>query len=103
MLDYLASQGLVVLELSSLDGWGGSGIHNIVPAQIEQLVMRLLHTEADAVVASCTNLRAGEGVERLEALTGKPVVTSSQATFWACARAAGLSVGLRGLGRLGLL
>lgn len=103
MLDYFAIHGFVTLKLNAFDGWGGGGIHNIGLAQIEQLVMTAPYTEADAVVASCTNLRAGEMLERLETLTGKPVVTSNQATFWACARAAGLRGELRGLGRLGLL
>ncbi len=101
MLDYFALHGLMTIQLAAFDGWGNGGIHNITPARIEQLMMDTAYTQADAVLASCTNLQAGGMVDRLEALTGKPVVTSNQATFWACARAAGVHGELPGLGQLG--
>lgn len=103
MLDYFALHGLLTIQRAAFDGWRNGGIHNITPAQIEQLVMGTPYEKADAVLASCTNLQAGGMVDRLEALTGKPVVTSNQATFWACARAAGVQTALPGLGRLGRL
>ena len=101
MRDYLAAQGFELLELRAFDGWGGGGIHKITAAQIEALAAPARHGAADALFASCTNLRAGAMVERLEEITGKPVVTSNQATFWACARAAGMAQDVSGLGRLG--
>jgi maleate cis-trans isomerase len=103
MAQYLGENGIAVLHIEAVDGWGGGGIHAITPRQIEQLVLATPFSEAEAVLASCTNLRAGEGVGALEALTGKPVVTSNQATFWACARAAGFAAPLPALGRLGAL
>jgi maleate isomerase len=39
-------------------------------------------TDADAVFISCTNYRTFEAIERIEADTGVPVVTSNQATLW---------------------
>jgi maleate isomerase len=39
--------------------------------------------ETEAIVLSCTDLRAVEVIERLEAKTGKPVVTSNQAMMFA--------------------
>jgi arylmalonate decarboxylase len=101
MLDYFALHGLMTIKLAAFDAWGNGGIHNITPARIEQLMMDTAYAQADAVLASCTNLQAGGMVDRLEALTGKPVVTSNQATFWACARAAGVQAELPGLGQLG--
>ena len=97
---YLAEHGIGTLDLAAIDGWGGGGIHNITPARVDQLVRSTPYQEADAVLASCTNLRAGEMVEALEAMTGKPVVTSNQATFWACARAVGWTARLPSLGCL---
>ncbi len=90
MLAYLESKGLQVVGLRSLDAWAGVGIPNLGPDEIEALVMSTPYQEADAVFVSCTNLRAGEMIDRLEAKVGKPVVSSNQATFWSCARALGI-------------
>ena len=57
--------------------------------------------EAEAILISCTAFEgAGESIELIEDLTGKPVVTSNQATFWACLRALGVSEHIPGAGRL---
>lgn len=57
--------------------------------------------EAEAILISCTAFEgAGESIELIEELTGKPVVTSNQATFWACLRALGVSEHIPGAGRL---
>ena len=44
--------------------------------------------------------RVGSAVDALERRTGKPVVTSNQATIWAALRALGLEHPVRGFGRL---
>ena len=41
-----------------------------------------------------------EAVEELERRTGKPVVTSNQATIWSAFRKAGITEPIRGFGRL---
>ncbi|MYB49813.1 MAG: maleate cis-trans isomerase [Dehalococcoidia bacterium] len=57
--------------------------------------------EAEAILISCTAFEgAGESIELIEDLTDKPVVTSNQATFWACLRALGMSEHIPGAGRL---
>ena len=57
--------------------------------------------ETEAILISCTAFEgAGESIELIEKLTGKPVVTSNQATFWACLRALGVSEHIPGAGRL---
>ena len=57
--------------------------------------------EAEAILISCTAFEgAGESIELIEEITGKPVVTSNQATFWACLRALGVSEHIPGAGRL---
>ncbi len=60
---------------------------------------------ADALFLSCTNVRAVEAVEALEARTDHPVVTSNQAVLWYALRACSLPdvvPGLGGLFKLGL-
>ena len=70
-----------------------------------ELGARLLadDTGAEALFISCTATRAAEVVERLEALTGRPVITSNQAMIWQTMRAAGETGPIEGLGRLGRL
>ncbi len=45
--------------------------------------------EADGIFISCTNFRALEGVEELEAELGKPVLTSNTTAMWHVLRKAG--------------
>ena len=54
----------------------------------------------DAVFAACTNLRGFGIVERAEAVTGMPVLTSNLALAWHMLRLAGVPTVGRGPGRL---
>ncbi len=56
--------------------------------------------EADAVFASCTNLRGFGIIEQAEAATGIPVMTSNLALGWHMLRLAGITTAGRGPGRL---
>jgi arylmalonate decarboxylase len=57
--------------------------------------------EAEAIFISCTAFRgAVDAIDELETITGKPVVTSNQATFWACLRAIGIEESVAGAGIL---
>ncbi|MFT5176351.1 MAG: maleate isomerase, partial [Gammaproteobacteria bacterium] len=56
--------------------------------------------EADVLFCSCTAWRAMEAVDELEKRTGKPVVTSNQATIWAAFRAIGMDAPIEGYGSL---
>ena len=49
---------------------------------VYELAVQADSPETDAIVLSCTDLRAVEVIERLEAKTGKPVVTSNQAMMF---------------------
>ena len=57
--------------------------------------------EAEAIFISCTDFEgAGEAIDEVETTTGKPVVTSNQATLWSCLRAVGVTEPVQGAGRL---
>lgn len=56
--------------------------------------------ESDALVLLCTDFPTQALIGPLEAELGVPVVTSNQATLWACLRAAGLDDRPAALGRL---
>ena len=47
--------------------------------------------DAEALFISCTALKAADAIAAIEPQTGKPVVTSNQASAWTMARIAGLS------------
>ena len=61
---------------------------------------RACRPQADALLCSCTAWRSVEAVEALERRTGKPVVTSNQATIWMALGAIGVTEPVRGFGRL---
>ena len=72
-----------------------------VPAEVvHRLALAVDRPAAEAVFISCTQLPTLKMIAPLEALLGKPVVTSNQATFWRCLRALGLPMSVPGYGRL---
>lgn len=61
-----------------------------LPPEKSQELARAVDTpEADGIFISCTNFRALEGVEELEAELGKPVLTSNTTAMWHALRKAG--------------
>lgn len=60
----------------------------------------LAKAPTDALFLSCTNLRALEHIERLEAELGVPIVTSTQAMFWHAMILVGKKPKLEGFGQL---
>ena len=102
MLRYLRAQGLDVVEaIHADDDWQPGSMAAIEPATVARLARGAAFDRADACLVSCTNLRAAEALLQIEAETGKPVVASNQATYWACLRALGRTEMLPALGRLG--
>jgi maleate cis-trans isomerase len=73
----------------------------LAPAVALELGRESDHAEADALVLSCTDLRALEIVDTLERELAKPVVTSNQALVWvALGRLVVDASRVRGFGRL---
>jgi maleate isomerase len=56
--------------------------------------------EADAIVLACTNWQTMDAIERIERETGKPVISTTQASMWAALRIIGHSQPVSGFGRL---
>ncbi len=84
---------------SDLGNYGQSGL---APADVLALGRRADHERADAIVMSCTDMRAVEVIEILEAETGKPVVTSNQAMMHVALKRLGLDGQVPGrLGAIG--
>jgi maleate cis-trans isomerase len=56
--------------------------------------------EADGIFIPCTTFRAIDIIDRLEQETGKPVITSNQASLWECLRLMGIDDVIDGYGEL---
>jgi len=87
---FFEQAGFEVLAINGLQRRGGADIHGIDDATIEQLVADVDRPQAQALFVSCTDLPVLARVDALERRHGKPVVTSNQATWWACAQRAGI-------------
>jgi maleate isomerase len=81
-------------------GLSGAAIREVPPERVFELACDADCDLADAVFVSCTDLRALEVVEALEARLAKPVLTSNQVTMWALLRALGSQPDIAGFGRL---
>jgi maleate cis-trans isomerase len=100
---YLEAQGFEVLNLEAepqAARSGNQGINDQDPAVIVDFAARACRPDADALLCSCTAWRSVEAVEEIERRTGKPVVTSNQASIWMTLRRLGHVEPIAGFGRL---
>ncbi len=100
---YLEAQGFEVLNVDGepvAAASGNQGINDQSPESVIAFATRACQPEADALLCSCTAWRSVEAVDALERRTGKPVVTSNQATIWTALGAIGVTEPVRGFGRL---
>jgi maleate cis-trans isomerase len=100
---YLAAQGFEVLNLEAeptAARAGNQGINDQDPSVIVEFAARACRPEADALLCSCTAWRSVEAAEEIEQRTGKPVVTSNQASIWMTLRRLGHRTPIAGFGRL---
>lgn len=79
---------------------GNYGQGELQPDQIMELAIEADSPQAQAIVLSCTDLRAAEIIKPLEAQSGKPVITSNQAMVFASMQALALREAADGFGRL---
>ncbi|OWV80347.1 ectoine utilization protein EutA [Rhizobium sp. N122] len=89
MADYFADLGFTIDRFTCLGLSDDREMARIAPDEIASLARQALAPQSDALFISCTAVRAAEVAVRIEAETGKPVVTSNLATAWACLRLCG--------------
>lgn len=103
--EFLHAHGFEVVSLRGM-GYGAGGVaeyRNIarVPAsEVYAFAAGVMTPAAEALLISCTDFATLDVIGRLEAETGRPVVSSNQATFWLALRKAGIVDRLAGAGRL---
>jgi maleate cis-trans isomerase len=96
---FLAAAGFDVRHIAGLGLVQPRDIHAIVPEDVARWARACDRPDADALFVSCTDYAAVPAIAQLERELGKPVVTSNQATYWACARCLGVAA-RSGYGRL---
>jgi len=97
---YIEAHGIKVREIVGLGIRQSVEIGRCEPDVARALAMRLDFRGADGIFISCTAFRTIEVIDDLEGATGRPVVTSNQATFWKCMRTLGHRDAITGAGRL---
>ena len=98
---FYTDAGFEIVSFDAVDRAKHPNIDGADPEVALELAKSVDHPDAEAIFISCTAFRgAAEAVEELERVTGKPVVTSNQATFWACLRAMGVEDAIPGGGLL---
>ena len=73
---------------------------SVTPEEWIRVVNQNTRPDADGYFLSCTNTRMIEAIEELERSLGKPVISSNQATLWACLKRLGIAHQDKRLGRL---
>lgn len=98
--DYLHAAGFEVIHEIGLGLAGSDEYIAVTPKRWREIVCENIRPKAEGYLLSCTNTTMIEVIEELERDLGKPVVTSNQATLWACLRKVSFTQPTMGLGRL---
>jgi maleate isomerase len=96
---YLHEAGYTVVHELGL-GLETEGYSAVTPEEWKRIVGENARADADGYFLSCTNTRMIEAIPEIEREIDKPVVSSNQATLWACLRRLGIAHSDKKLGRL---
>jgi maleate isomerase len=96
---YLSEAGFNVIHEFGL-GLDSDGYIAVTPEEWIQVVKENIRPDADGYLLSCTNTRMIEAIDELERQIGKTMISSNQATLWACLQKLGVPHRGEKLGRL---
>lgn len=99
-LDFLNEAGFDIVGERNLNLSGSDEYCTFPVKKWVSEVTKMQNDDAEAYFISCANIRAIEGIEKLESILERPVVTSNQLVIWKALRTAGINDSLPGLGRL---
>jgi len=99
-LDFLKEAGFGIVGERNLSLSGSDAYCTYPTKDWISEVTKMKNGKADAYFISCANIRAIEGIEELESILERPVVTSNQLVIWKALRMAGINDPLPGLGKL---
>ena len=97
---FFAEGGIETVAGACLGITDGFRLAEPTPAAILDLALGAWDAASDGVIIACLNFRSHPIIDELEARTGKPVVTSTQATLWHVLRLAGVDTPIPGYGKL---
>lgn len=100
MADYFAGLGFEIDRFTCLGLTDDRDMARIAPDEIVSFAKQAMAPGSDALFISCTAVRAASVVAEIEAVLGKPVVSSNLATAWVCLRLCGDDAPRPDLGRL---
>ena len=98
--EFFSAAGFEILGSAHLGIANAFALADPTPDDIYALWKKSWRAGADASLITCLNMNSQDVIERIEAGSGKPVITSTQATLWRLLRAAGVTDRITGYGRL---
>jgi maleate isomerase len=100
MADYFVGHGFEIASFTCLGFEDDREMARIQPSALVELARQAMDDKAEALFVSCTALRSALVAAAMEETTGRPVVTSNQATAWNCLRLCGDDTARPDFGRL---
>jgi maleate isomerase len=101
VVDYIGNEGYNVIDHRALEIPDNLEVGRHDPQRLPEIVTQLNYREADAIVLSaCVQMPSLPAIAKVEALTGKPVITAAVATTYAMLLALGLEPVVPGAGAL---
>lgn len=100
-VDFLAQNGIQTVARADIGrALGNYGQGELTPDDVHALALKVAAPGVEAIVLSCTDMRAVEAIAQIEADTGLPVVTSNQAMVFALCQDLNMPRPSRAPGRL---
>jgi maleate isomerase len=101
VVDYIRHEDYEVIDYRALEIADNLEVGRHDPSRLPEIVMSMPYQEADAIVLSaCVQMPSLPVIAKVEALTGKPVITAAVATTYAMLRQLGLEAAVPGAGAL---
>jgi maleate isomerase len=100
MANYFCQHGMTIEKFECLGLEDDRTMARVSRDTIIEAVCQIDTPDTEALFVSCTGLPAVAAIAEIETRTGKPVVTSNQASSWAMMRLAGIDHKPEGYGRL---
>jgi maleate isomerase len=97
---FLEASGVEVTAMKGLSLVDNLIVGRLAADTAYDVAIAVNRPDAEAIVLSCTNWQTMDAIERIERDTGKPVITTTQASIWAALRAVGHTEPIAGYGRL---
>ncbi len=87
VVDYIGNEGYEVIDWRALEIPDNLEVGRHDPSRLPEIVSELKYQDADAIVLSaCVQMPSLPAVAKVEAMTGKPVITAAIATTYAMLR-----------------